>query len=573
VLLFAPRRFEGKATILARPGTGSSASIGGRVPGLGELMGGLAGLGGGGSMETELQVLRSRALAGKLVDSLQLQFRVRAPTRIPPLALIERSEMPGAFEPKRYEFTRQSSGVYRTIEGDRPVDLTPGKPGALEVGTVTLRAGELPERFVVSVLDREDAITRVSKKLTITKAGGDIARIVYLGDDSVTAAAGANALVKFYLDRRLTTDRGTNQRRVEFVTAQFDSTARELARTERDLRRYQEESKVLDAEVTGQVELEMTANLRRVFTETQVDEGAIKQFLAQADDGRLTSRDLAAYPKFLQGSSVSPLVAQLAVLETQRIGLLERRTERDPEVQALDKSMQAIEASILNMARSYAGAVTRQREQMQQRLDSMQGALLALPAAAERGGRLQRDVKRLTQIFTALEAQLVEARLAAIGEGGDVRQVDFAVPQRAAAFPKAMLTLGLGAAGGLLAGLVAALFLGWFGRWLRDPREIERAVGVVAQRFEPNAPLLMAGAANARTVLVAPLDDRGHVDSVVERLARTARRRSSICGRTRRAMAMAPATAPMPSSRDWSVRTRWSSCNSRVSPRRPPSAR
>lgn len=530
VVLFAPRRFDGKATLLARPGTGAGSSISSRLGGLGELLGGAGGLGAlaGGSIETELQMLRSRALAGNLVDSLQLQLSVREPEGLAPLALVSGSDLPGAFAPRKYRFERGVDGMYRTVHGGRTYVLRPGQPDSIDVGTLTLRAEGTPSRFALRIRDREDAITRVAKNLTVTKAGGDVARIVFRGEDSLTAAAAANALVKFYLDRRKTTDRGTNQRRVEYVSAQLDSTRAELTRTESELRRYQESSRVLDAKTMGEVELEAAAELRGAVTELQVDEAAIRQLLAQGDQGRLTSRELAAYPAFIRGSAVTPLATQLSELEAQRIRLLERRTERDPEVQALDETIRGVQANILAMARSYATSISRQREQMQSRLDAIQASLLALPAAAERGGRLQRDVIRLTQISTALEAQLVEARLAAIGEGGEIRQIDVAAPQRKPAFPRPLLTMGIGTAGGLVAGLVVALLLGWFGRWLRDPVDIERAIGVSAERFEPNAPLLMAGAASARSVLVIPLDSRARdrAGSVAERLARTAQQRA-----------------------------------------------
>lgn len=528
VMLFAPRKFDGKASLLARPGSQSTGSISGRINGLGELLGGLGGLATSGSMETELQMLRSRALAGALVDSLQLQFRVREPAGTAPLNLVAASDLRGSFAPRTYRFERTASGTYRAEYDGRTYEITPGRTDSIDVGPIALRASALPARFKVKIIDREDAITRASRNLTATKAGGDVAKIVYRGDDSVTAAAAANTLVKFYLDRRKTVDRGTNQRKVEFVSAQLDSTRAELTRTERELRRYQESSRVLDAEIVGQVELESAALLRNSLTELQVDEGAIKQLLSQAESGRITSRDLAAYPVFLRGSSVSPLANQLSDMEAHRIRLLERRTERDPEVRALDENIRQVQANIVGMARSYASSITRQREQLQSRLDNIQNALLALPAAAERGGRLQRDVIRLSQISTALEAQLVEARLGTIGEGGEIRQIDVAVPQRKPAFPNPWITMGIGTAGGLLAGMVAALFLGWFGRWLRDPMEIERAIGISAQRFEPNGPLLMAGASNARSLLVVPLDSRARAGAgtVAERLARTAQQRA-----------------------------------------------
>lgn len=526
ITLFAPRRYTGKATVLARPAAAGGASLLGRMTGIGDLLGGVGGLGGSSSLETELQLLRSRVLAGEVVDSLKLQFRVREPAGVPPAVLVVGHELARSFKPRRYDFERTADGSYR-VRGDSVArTATPGHAVQLDVGSVTLQRDGLPASFALQLFDREDAITRVGKRLEATKSGGEVARVIYTGDDPVTAAAVPNLLVGAYLERRRTVDRGANQRRVEYVAAQVDSTAAELSRAERELRRQQEASGVFDAEVSDATLIESAASLRNQLIQLQVDEASLKQILARAERGELGSRDLAAYPAFIRGSSVSPLATQLSDLEIQRTRLLERRTERDPEVQTLDQSIASVSAAIVAMARSYADATTRQREEMQQRLDSVQRTILALPAANERVGRLQRDVLRLTQLYTALQAQLVEARLGAIGEGGDVRQIDVAAVPKEPSFPQPLLTMGLGTAGGLVVGIIAALFVGWFGRWLRDPWEVERVTGITAERFRPDVPLLVGGGAAPRTVLVVPLDERARARAVAEGLARTAATRS-----------------------------------------------
>jgi uncharacterized protein involved in exopolysaccharide biosynthesis len=530
VILFAPKRYEGKASVLARTSSAGGASVLGRMAagGIDELMSGVGGGGGGTSLETELQMLRSRALAGQVVDSLKLQIRVREPAGVPAAHLIQSYDLARSFEPRRYVFERAENGTYRVsgAEDGKARSATPGQPVSLDIGTVTLAATALPAAFRVLVYDREDAIARVSRRLTATKAGGEVAKVTYRGDDRETAAAVPNSLIAFYLERRKTVDRGTNQRRVEYVTEQVQQTSAELAAAERDLRRYQEQTLVFDAELFDVAQLEATAKLRESLIQLQVDEEAINQLLAQADKGTLRSRDLAAYPVFMKGSAVSPLITQLSELEIQKARLLERRTERDPEVIALDNSMKTINGTIVGMARSYASSIAKQRSEFRSRLDASEKTLAALPAANERVGRLQRDVLRLTQLYTALQAQLVEARLAAIGEGGEVRQVDLAAVPRKAAFPQPFLTMGIGTAGGLVAGMVAALFLGWFGRWLRDPVAIERLTGITAQRYQSDTPLLVTGSNAPRTVLVIPLDDRAQSRGVAERLARTASARS-----------------------------------------------
>src|SRR6185436_11077824 len=177
---------------------------------------------------------------------------------------------------------------------------------------------------------------------------GDVAEVLFSADDPVNAAKAPNTLVGFYLDRRKTTDRGVNQRRVEYVAAQMDSTARQLAATEHALREYQDKSGVLDAELVGKAQWEGAMELRRGLTDVEVDAAAINQLLAQADSGTLTHRQLAAYPSFLRGSSIAPMVAQLSDLDAQRTRLLERRTERDPEVVALDRSIRSTEDQIVS---------------------------------------------------------------------------------------------------------------------------------------------------------------------------------------------------------------------------------
>ena len=531
VLLFAPRIYQGKASVLVRASTDAGASLLSRIGGVGDLLGsGAASLGiGKTAIETEIQVLTSQALARRVIDSLQLQARVLDPVGVPASALLKSSSLPAQFAPRRFRFEKASDGRYRVTGGDFSADATPGVALALPVGTVELATGELPQSFELKIYDREDATSRLEKWLDVGKAGGDVAKITYKGNDPITAQAVPNALVTMYMERRRTVDRGTNQKRVEYLTEQVSTTNADLAAAERALRRQQESSGVLDPQVFGRVGLEQAAELRKSLIEVQVEEGAITQLVAQAASGGLSVRSLAAYPAFLRGASLNALLGQMSELESKRSTLLERRTAQDPEVVALDQSIKSIEAQFVPMASTYATALTRQRVDLTKQLDSMQTAMLSVPATAEAGGRLQRDVLRLSQIYAALQAQLVAARLAAIDEGGDVRQLDTAIAPRKPWFPRPWITMGGGLAAGLLAGLMAALALSWFGRWVRGPAEIERATGIPAQRLLAGAPLLLgAGHPVSRTLLVIPIEDRARAAGgvVAQRLLRTATSRS-----------------------------------------------
>jgi tyrosine-protein kinase Etk/Wzc len=383
----------------------------------------------------------------------------------------------------------------------------------------------LPGAFDLVLRDHEDAVTRFEKYLSVEKAGGEVVRVTYRGDDSLTAAAATNALIADYLARRTTTDRGVNQHRVEFLTAKADSASAELATASRELRRQQERSGVIDPTVVGKIELEAAAQIRTSLAELEMEEGAIMQLIAKATNGSIQPRELAAYPTFLKSPAINQLIGELVRVETDRYKALESRTEKDPEVIALTQSAKNIEGQLLPLAKSYSTSITQQRSDAQLRFDSLQTQIAALPAVAESGLRLQRDVLRLNQVYAALGAQLVEARLAAISEGGDVHVLDTAVSPKEPSFPRPITTMGVGLGAGVFAGMIAALMIGALGRWVQDPSEVERTTGVPALQFDPAVPLLMNGA-TSRTVLVVPLDQRAQMDPVIQRLAQTAESRS-----------------------------------------------
>src|SRR5436853_7208795 len=123
-------------------------------------------------------MLRSRAVAAQVVDSLQLQFRVKDPAGSPPLQLIAASKISGTFKPRTYEFTKQSNGRYavRGAPDGKTYELTPGQSDSVDVGTIMLRSAGLPDRFTLKVEDHEEAIDRFTGRVTTKNAGGEIAK-------------------------------------------------------------------------------------------------------------------------------------------------------------------------------------------------------------------------------------------------------------------------------------------------------------------------------------------------------------------------------------------------------------
>lgn len=414
VLAFAPPRFDGRAMILART---KQVSAGGLVReqfgALAHLAGDALGLGEGGDpIKTEMALLQSRALLGDVVDSLKLQLRAgrRAPVSI------------GVELPTEERFAPRKVS---TPEG------------------------------AVKLVDREDAIDDLDKRLTVRIYGGETIEINYRSRDSLSAALVPNLVAERYLERRRTVDRGLNQRRAEFLEAQVDSVRGALAAAVEQARQEQQRGPGVAAEATELAEIEQRAALQLKLAETRAELGALEALLR--DVAANDPQRIAGFPALLRSPAVNELVAELGRRETERTLLRASATDRDPRVQALSEAIEGLRAQLVPMALTYAGALARQQDAYEARLAESQAVSRALPASAARALMAQVEVERLTKLHLALGAQLLEARLAALGEGGDVRIVDRAIAPRKVSFPRRSITLAVGLFAGLAVGLILAL--------------------------------------------------------------------------------------------------------------------
>jgi len=522
VILFGPRRFDGAASAIIRsapePGAGLLSRLGDGAAGAGAAS--LLGGGASAPIETDIQILSSHAVVGTVVDSLMLQVEVRSPS-VPATSILRAARLPGAFKHLDVSLRRTAAGRFHYDAGSSSGDVAAGGTVALPVGTLMLRDA-LPDAVTLRLYDREDAVLRTSKSLAVAKAGGEVLRVSYRARDSLTAANVPNAVLVDYLARRKTDDRGANAHRVEFLLVQIDSTAALQVNAEQRLRLFQEQSGLIDPQVIGKLELETVADLRKSLGALQVEQGALDQLLAQVASGHMTARQVVAFPSFLKSPGINDLLRQLAELETERTKLLEKRLETDDGVVALTRSIANIEGQLVPLARAYSGALRQQRADLTAQVGTVTAKLTTFPGAAQSAARATREVLRLTQLSLALQSQLVQARLAAITEGGDVRALDRAVPPREPAFPEPWLTSGLGLGVGLLLGLVAAIVSGSHGKYLDGPGAIERILGVPAVRYLPGSPLLMTGREAARTLLLIPVDSHTSTAQVAARLADTA---------------------------------------------------
>src|SRR5205823_3366001 len=123
------------------------------------------------------------------------------------------------------------------------------------------------------------------------------------------------------------------------------------------------------------------------------------------------------------------------------------------------------------------GLAAREHE-LQQRLDSIAGALRGAPPVAMEEIRLARDQANATELFSSLEQRYNEARLADVSTLPDVRILEHANRPTRPVVNATPLVLLLALVVSLGRGVGGAVLLDRADPTIRDPQQVTRAMGL-----------------------------------------------------------------------------------------------
>jgi len=142
-------------------------------------------------------------------------------------------------------------------------------------------------------------------------------------------------------------------------------------------------------------------------------------------------------------------------LELERDSLAQRYTSTHPAVRSINEQLEA---------------TRRAAEKVNEEVN-------ALPAAQRDLLRLQRDADVSTQLYTALLNSAQQLRIAKAGTVGNVRVIDYALPNTSPVAPKKLLVIFVSGFVGLMLGVLIAFMLRVLRPTIRVADEIERATG------------------------------------------------------------------------------------------------
>lgn len=425
----------------------------------------IGGLPGGNQIGTDMEVIRSRALADAVVDSLGLRVVVARPQGASRSSVLERVRVAPEADTMGARLVRVGDRfeVQGAAPGSAPGTVGVGTPFRIGGAELVLAAAALEhpeiELRVVSHVQAREAL-RGLIEVERPSRDANIIRVRARGVDPALVRDIPNVLATGFVAHRQSIQKARARSTADFLRQQLDTLAVQLSAAEDRLRSFRESGQVINLQVEGSTQVQRLADLQAERASLESEHSALAQLVAEVRQSSAALgpgdpspyRRLLAFPSLLRNQSAAELLRSLTNLEDQRATLLTRRSVKDPDVVVLSERIRALEGQLQDIITTYLSGLSNQIGAMDGSLATFEARLDQIPARELQFARLARQAQVLEEIYGQLQTRLKEAEVAQAVEDPSVRIVDVAAAPTSPASPRRALILGFALMLGLIAG-------------------------------------------------------------------------------------------------------------------------
>jgi len=431
-----------------------------------------------------IELLRSRAVAGVVVDSLGLQLVSLTPefsvedlegVKVDPRA---------AGDSVLVAFREDGVSARR---GERAVTVPYGQLVNLGVVQFTVRSRPALETIALGIRSREAAIDGLLAGLLVSRREmTDVIDVGYIAEDPRTAQRVVNSTVHAFQTLNVQWARERSRRRSEFLAEQLAQNDTLLQRAQAELASFRSRQQLASSQTAMQANqqalLALDARQEELQADRQTFVGLLERLKATDDASREEAlRALATSPAMGDNPAIGGLYQQLLKYQ-QRIDSMTtgpwRVAPSNPDLVQLRSLAQTTQNQLISAVRSHVGALDARVKSLEGLRQRSGASMAILPAMAEEEMRLERRVDALARIGDELRLDFQRARMAEAVEAGDIDVVALAPLPSTPLLNSATLKVALGLFIGLTLGMVIAWILEALNTAVRRPEDLEAVLHV-----------------------------------------------------------------------------------------------
>lgn len=464
---------------------------------------GFGDFGGAIAVETEMELLRSRTIAERVVTELGLDtLQLRQPHGSRAFLREYRSD----------RFPVEGRPIFRIdVDGDKFTisdddreafgQGTIGQPFTGDGTAFTLHlTGPRRKTYRIEKIPFSDAIRDLRRRMSVQEVGKktNVIRVTVDLEDPFLARDVANKITEVYVSQNVAFKSQEASQMLEFLDKQLETIRGNLEKGEQELDQFKSEKGIFVLSETAQKLIEQMSKLELTRAELELQQ---RQFGALMDN--LQNAGEKDGPYLLgQVSLPDPLTTQLIGELSQRLvelrTLRQDLTEDSPRVAVVRAQIDEFKSKVRLAVENAKKATDNRMETVSRIIGGYENELRTLPQAERQLAALTRKSEVNAELYTFLLKKHEEARISIAGIVGNVRVVDPSVLSDEPVAPKKKRNVALFFMAGLILGLAAAFFVEYVDDSVKTLTEVEQRLGlnvygvIPFTTFEPERPLLLA---------------------------------------------------------------------------------
>jgi succinoglycan biosynthesis transport protein ExoP len=431
-----------------------------------------------------IELLRSRAVAGVVVDSLGLQLVSLTPEfSVEDLDQVE-VDPRAAGDSVLVAFREDGVSARR---GERGVTATYGQLVNLGVVHFVVRSRPAVQTVTLGIRSRESAIDALLAGLLASRREmTDVIDVAFVAEDPRAAQRVVNSTVQAFQMLNVQWARERSRRKGEFLAEQLAKNDSMLQRAQAELSSFRSRQQLASSQSAMQANQQALLALDARQEELQADRltfaGLLERLKATDDASREEAlRALATSPAMGDNPAVGGLYQQLLKYQ-QRIDSMTtgpwRVAPTNPDLVQLRSLAQSTQNQLISAVRSHVDGLDARMKSLEGLRQRSGASMAILPAMAEEEMRLERRADALARIGDELRLDFQRARMAEAVEAGDIDVVALAPLPSTPLLNSAALKVALGLFIGFTLGMIIAWILEALNTAVRRPEDLEAVLHV-----------------------------------------------------------------------------------------------
>ena len=409
------------------------------------------------NIENEIEVLKSRTLTEKTVDSLDLNisyisngtikkeeiYNKNAPLKLTIQSFIEQEkvEYPLVFEVDYKEANFQIKTTDETI-GTFVYGKTINYKGlSFQLHKNKTEKKDKQTSLIISVNTIASATKAFQKQLRIEPSSktSSVLKLSFTGNNSAKGADYLNYLIAIYNQQSVLDKQLIAQNTSEFISKRLNIIAGELGDVEKDVEKYKNVNNIADIETEVKLSLEKLNDFQKSVIENEVQIKVVNDMLGHIRTSK--SHDLLP-SNYLKDNAQVTAIEEVNKLIIERNKLLQNNaTLENPNVVLLDKQISSLKSTILNSLRQQANSLSIIKNDLKRQEGEINSKISMVPRQEREFRIIDRQQKVKEALYLYLLQKREETNISIAAAELNAKIIDKAIVDKTPVSPKTLIIL------------------------------------------------------------------------------------------------------------------------------------